>query len=142
VIKNAVLHPIGEQPLLADLLVPPRASDISLLCTNLRMIDGKRPTAIDDPSSLFIIPMSTIRFIEAPGQAIEAVIHEQREDSPAAPRESRVAGGNGHSIPLGPPGTALVALPGGELNGLLPDDGPAGEPDEPDEDLLKRIRDL
>ena len=44
-IRNAIIHVQNEQPLLADLYEMPSALDQGLLCTNLRMLDGKRPAS-------------------------------------------------------------------------------------------------
>jgi hypothetical protein len=64
VIKNAVLHLNNEQPLLADLYEMPKALDQGLLCTNLRMMDGKRPVFVDRIESIFFFPYLHIRFVE------------------------------------------------------------------------------
>ena len=34
------------------------------MCTNLRTLDGKRPTFVDEVGSTFIIPLQHVRFIE------------------------------------------------------------------------------
>jgi hypothetical protein len=64
VIRNAVIHIANEQPLLADLYDMPGALDVSLVCTNVRMLDGKKPVFIDRSNSVFVFPYVTIRFIE------------------------------------------------------------------------------
>lgn len=63
-IRNAVIHITNEQPLLADLYEMPTASDASLVCTNIRMLDGKKPIFIDNAKSIFVFPYLHIRFIE------------------------------------------------------------------------------
>jgi hypothetical protein len=63
-IRGAVLHMLGEQPLLVDLESTPLASDVALVCTNLRDTSGKRPTFIDAIDSTFVIPYAQIRFLE------------------------------------------------------------------------------
>ena len=69
-IRNVVIHIANEQPLLADLYEMPGTTDISLVCTNVRMLDGKKPLFIDHPSSTFVFPYLHIRFIEIlPGSA-------------------------------------------------------------------------
>ena len=65
-IRNTVVHLNGEQPLLADLYDMPTNGDVSLVCTNVRMLDGK--------NSVFVFPYIHIRFLEimaaaAPGLA-------------------------------------------------------------------------
>jgi hypothetical protein len=69
-IRNARLHIINEQPLLADLFEAPSPGDISLRCTNLRTNDGKRPVFIDDSASIFLFPYLHIRFIEIPAGSV------------------------------------------------------------------------
>jgi len=64
VIRNVVIHITNEQPLLADLYEMPTAADVSLVCTNVRMLDGKKPIFIDHADSVFAFPYGTIRFIE------------------------------------------------------------------------------
>jgi hypothetical protein len=71
VIRNAVVHMNNEQPLSADLQALPTATDACLICTNLRYIDGKKPSFIDRVDSWFMIPLSLIRFIEVPQASIE-----------------------------------------------------------------------
>ena len=66
-IHNAVIHINNEQPLLCDLFDMPAAGDVSLVCTNLRTMNGKRPIFADDSSSTFVFPYAILRFIEIPG---------------------------------------------------------------------------
>ena len=66
----AVLHIENEQPLLADLYRLPEPTDVGLLCTNLRLLNGKRPVFIDDVRSVFFFPYRIIRFIEIPSSAM------------------------------------------------------------------------
>ena len=63
-IRNAIIHVQNEQPLLADLFEVPSALDQGLLCTNLRMLDGKRPIFIEKSESTFFFPYLHIRFVE------------------------------------------------------------------------------
>jgi len=63
-IRNAVIHLINEQPLLADLFGPPAGTDQGLLCTNLRTMSGTRPTFADHIESIFFFPYQYIRFVE------------------------------------------------------------------------------
>jgi hypothetical protein len=69
-IRNVIVHDQNEQPLMADLYEMPTALDQGLLCTNLRMLDGKRPVFIERSDSAFFFPYLHIRFIEmVPGAA-------------------------------------------------------------------------
>jgi hypothetical protein len=112
-IRNAVLHIINEQPLLCDLLEMPAPADVALRCTNLRMLDGKRPIFIDDMASVFVFPYLHIRFVEVPSASAA--------DS-GMPVERPVA-------------AAVVASPAGPA--------PTDDADlEIDEDFLRRIREV
>ena len=72
VIRNVVLHITNEQPLLVDLYEKPTALDVSLVCTNVRMLDGKKPIFVDHSTSVFVFPYLNLRFIEmVPGSMTE-----------------------------------------------------------------------
>jgi hypothetical protein len=73
VIRNVVIHISNEQPLLADLFDLPGPTDVSLVCTNVRMLDGKKPVFIDQAGSTFVFPYLHIRFIEMPPGAVTAL---------------------------------------------------------------------
>ncbi len=66
VIRDAVIHLLNEQPLVADLPEMPAPGDIALHCTNLRMMNRKPPIFVDDGASSFVFPFSQIRFVEIP----------------------------------------------------------------------------
>ncbi len=70
-IRNAVVHMNGEQPLLVDLRTLPSASDACLVCTNLRYMNGKKPSFTDAIDSMFLIPLLMVRFVEVPAAEIE-----------------------------------------------------------------------
>ena len=63
-IRDAVLHINNEQPMLADIFELPEGNTALLRCTNLRMMNGKRPVFADDINSVFYFPMLHLRFIE------------------------------------------------------------------------------
>jgi hypothetical protein len=88
-IRNAIIHIQNEQPLLADLYEMPKALDQGLLCTNLRMLDGKRPVFIERSDSFFIFPYLHIRFVEVmPGSSGVPEIGEPAATTqPEAPAE-------------------------------------------------------
>ena len=65
-IRNAILHILNEQPMLADLFEAPGPADVGLRCTNLRMMNGKRPVFVDHINSIFFFPYLNIRFVEIP----------------------------------------------------------------------------
>lgn len=91
-IRDAVLHVNNEQPLLADLFEAPMPGDVGLRCTNLRMMNGKRPVFVDDSSSIFFFPYLHIRFVEVPsasaadsGMPVERPVAAAMVASHAAP---------------------------------------------------------
>ena len=90
-IKNAVVHLHNEQPLLADLYDMPKALDQGLLCTNLRLMDGKRPVFVEHSASVFFFPYLHIRFVEihpsAGGVAEVEVPSEEAAPGPATEPE-------------------------------------------------------
>ncbi|HEX8026326.1 MAG TPA: hypothetical protein VF484_08980 [Candidatus Limnocylindrales bacterium] len=61
---RAVLHPLSEQPLVVDIDEAPVPGDVSIVCRNVRTIDGKRPKYIDRRDSTFVFPLNSIRFVE------------------------------------------------------------------------------
>jgi hypothetical protein len=69
---RAILHLTQDQPLAVDLLEMPKPSDIAVVCTNVRSVDGKKPVMIDYVGSTFVFPMSMIRFVEIPHATAEA----------------------------------------------------------------------
>lgn len=96
----------NEQPLKADVEQMPTAADSCLMCTNLRYLNGKKPSWSDHIDSWFMIPMTVIRFVEVP--------------------QTSISGVDG-IIPLG-------ATP------FAHDEPHVFEDLEPDEDLMRRIR--
>ncbi|HET7027442.1 MAG TPA: hypothetical protein VFI28_07110 [Candidatus Limnocylindrales bacterium] len=69
-IRNVVLHLSNEQPLLADLYAAPTPADLSIVCTNLRTMNGSRPVFVDRSDSLFVFPFGQVRFVEVTAAAI------------------------------------------------------------------------
>jgi hypothetical protein len=135
-IRDVVLHMQGDQPMVADIESLPTADDSTLVCTNLRTIERRKPLTVDHMDSVFIIPLIFIRFIEIPRAAILA---------------AGLGGVGGKRAPALPAGAVVVAQPGhGDLLGMpfeeVPEDdeGPEEEDPyaelEPDEELLRRIR--
>lgn len=61
-----MIHILNDQPIVVDVVEPPKPSDIALICTNLRTLDGKRPVFIDHVDSTFVFPYAQIRFVEIP----------------------------------------------------------------------------
>jgi hypothetical protein len=65
-IRGAVIHLIGEQPIVADLFGYPSPADSTILCTNVRGTTGKRPVWADHTESMFYFPWAQVRFLEVP----------------------------------------------------------------------------
>jgi hypothetical protein len=121
-IKGVVLHFNGRLPLLVDLHGLPGPQDQSLLATNVRTRDGKRPSFAEATDSWFLFPIRELMVMELPTGVLEAG-HEASEPLPA-----RLAGAPDlRSLPPAPDAREPEA-----------DTSPL----EPDEDLLARIRDL
>ncbi len=117
-IRNAVIHLSNEQPLLADLLSQPAPRDVSLLCTNLRTMNGKAPVFVDDQHSVFAFPYTQVRFVEVPAGARNLAVPDDA-------------------------GQAEVGGPAPAVSG--PDHAPSTAPDEElelDEDFLRRVREV
>ena len=116
-IKNAVIHLLNEQPVLADLFQMPQALDQGLLCTNLRTMDGKRPVFIERSEGVFFFPYLHVRFLEIPpaSTALAGI------DTPASEAAAADAAA-----------TAAAAAAAVEADADI----------ELDEDFLRRIRDI
>lgn len=87
-IRDAVIHLLSEQPVLADLFEAPSPGDVNLVCTNLRTLSGERPVFIDHKASTFVFPYRHIRFIEIRPARADAPDSDARpgdEASPASP---------------------------------------------------------
>jgi hypothetical protein len=69
-LRNTVVHLNGEQPVVADLFDMPATGDLTLRCTNVRTLDGKRPTFVDHQHSVFFFPYEHIRFVEIPPSSL------------------------------------------------------------------------
>ena len=91
-VVRAILHLLSDQPLAVDLLEIPKPSDLAIVCTNVRTIDGKRPVMIDFTSSTFVFPMATIRFVEVPLAAAEQerIAGLQALSEPAEPEDLEI----------------------------------------------------
>ncbi|HYK95864.1 MAG TPA: hypothetical protein VE011_08385 [Candidatus Dormibacteraeota bacterium] len=69
---RAILHLLNDQPIVVDLLEMPTPGDVTVICTNMRTVDGKKPVFIDFASSTFVFPMGSVRFVEIPPVGGEA----------------------------------------------------------------------
>jgi hypothetical protein len=130
VIRNVVIHVVNEQPLMADLYAMPESSDAGLVCTNLRGMDGKRPTFINRSEATFFFPYLVIRFIEVPEGAMgRHVADGGRVDGAAA--AGAAAADTANRLPV------LVDTSDEDMGGEA-----AEADDEIDADFLQRIRDI
>ena len=138
-IRNVVIHVSNEQPLLADLYGVPTASDAGLLCTNVRMMDGKRPVFIDAIDSTFFFPYRVIRFIEIPSERAPAPRSREEPGGPAHRRRGADSwAGHGQR-----PACRVLAHHAPDRIGDEPAAGDEPELDlEIDEDFLQRVRDI
>ena len=67
----------------------PKAEDQGLVCTNLRMMDGKRPIFVDRIESVFFFPYLHIRFLEIPPDSSGLVeVEAPSEEAAPAPAET------------------------------------------------------
>jgi hypothetical protein len=134
VIRNVVIHASSEQPLMADLYDLPSADDAGLLCTNLRMMDGKRPVFIDQIESTFFFPYHVIRFLEIPQAAAAGAARRGRRRDPEANDEPR-------ELAAPEPESLLPIVLGASSAGS----GGVDDADidiEIDEEFLQRVRDI
>jgi hypothetical protein len=120
VIRNAVIHIANEQPLIADLYDMPTSADVSLICTNIRMLDGKKPVFVDHSGSVFVFPYDTIRFLEIMAGSVAGF---EADDDGLLP------------VPVGEDGS-------NGANGAGPEPAEAESELELDEDFLRRIREV
>jgi len=142
VIRNVAIHLANEQPLVADLYAVPSAADSGLLCTNLRMVDGKRPVFIDAITSTFFFPYHLVRFLEIPpgelakhqasGGASPELAAGHRVDSPVEVLDLPVDSEERLPVVVGGPDDGAAA---GELDDLEIEL-------DIDEDFLQRVRDI
>ena len=88
-LRDVIVHITNEQPILADLLVEPKASDVVLICTNLRTMGGKKPVFIDKTMSTFMLPVAHVRFVEIPQTSVTASEAELAARPQKAPTRSK-----------------------------------------------------
>lgn len=129
-IRNVILHLQDGPPMKADIEALPAAGDAGLLCTNLRTLEGDKPTSTEFLDSVFLVPYSVLRFVEIPRESIANATSR----APATGHAAQVPAGVPGAVPgATPPGAAATSV------AALDDDEPLEER-ELDEDLLRRIR--
>ena len=141
VIRNVVIHTANEQPMMVDLYDLPTADDAGLLCTNLRLMDGKRPVFIDHIESTFFFPYHVVRFLEIPMGAVGSQPRSRRKGSATADDATDADGVELEASSQEPESLLPVAVhvPG---NGNGNADGDLDLDIEIDEDFLQRVRDI
>ncbi len=148
-IRNVVIHVSNEQPLLADLFSVPSPADVGLVCTNIRMIDGKKPIFIDHTDSTFFFPNLHIRFLEILNVEMTKHLASAGSMPGHAPGFSVAGGpavdaGAGESAILDPEQRLPIALGDGTVT-IDAEPEPAVDPDadiDIDEAFLQRVRDI
>lgn len=113
VITGVIIHLHNDLPLLVDLEALPDGGDRIIRCTNVRTVDGKRPSFVHNRHSTFVFPLGVIRLIEAP---------------PADDAALRPVAADDHERPESMDEAVPLSLGSGD--------------EEPDEDLLARIREI
>jgi hypothetical protein len=131
-IRNVILHLHGELPMKADVESLPTAADAGLLCTNLRTLEGRKPVSTEYLDSVFLLPYSTIRFIEIP----RAAIHESGLDADLPPSPVELPA-EAQAVPQG---ANVIVTPPPSAPGGAAEDDEGLEHLEPDAELLRRIR--
>jgi hypothetical protein len=139
-LRDVVIHINNEQPMLADLTAEPSPSDVAVICSNLRTMNGSKPVWVDKADSTFVIPLAAIRLIEIHRSSVEA---HRIELAPEAAEATSAALMDGEFA-----NDAIALLDRGWDPGTLDDmpvsvsdfesEGPNS--DELDDDLLRRIR--
>jgi hypothetical protein len=145
-IRNVVVHIANEQPILVDIVIDPKPSDVALICSNVRTMGGKKPVFIDKSDSTFVMPLASIRFVEMPQASMaEAAARTEMEKEQASLIEGR--GRNEESGMVVAPLARLDWLTGvasepARLKSERASEEPAHNPDELDPDLLRRIHEV
>lgn len=133
-IRNVVVHLLNEQPIMADLVVEPKPTDVSVICCNLRTMAGEKPGFVDRSDSTFVIPLTHVRFMEIRAASMDEHAVDSKAELAA---EARAQAAAEHAAdpragetdgPESATGSAADALP-------------KRDPDEIDPDLLRRVHD-
>jgi hypothetical protein len=80
-IQGVIVHLANDLPILVDMEELPSGGDRVIRCTNVRMVDGKRPAFAHHQSSTFIFPLQIVRLIEVPQMSEGSAIATQDEHS-------------------------------------------------------------
>ena len=94
-IKSVIVHLANELPILVDLLEAPSPTAQTVRCTNVRTVDGKRPSFVSNPKSMFVLPWHLIRLMEVPAPPTTAQTADKRvatttQPEPAPPPDEPI----------------------------------------------------
>ena len=89
-INGIIIHLHNDMPVLVDMEELPEPGDRLLRCTNVRLMDGKRPAFVHQRDATFIFPLAVIRLIEVPALSEGNSIAMQDEYEPRASVQSTV----------------------------------------------------
>jgi hypothetical protein len=81
VLSGVIIHLENDMPILVDLEEMPAGGDMMIRFTNVRTLDGKRPSFVHNAGSTFIFPLEKIRLIEVPQLSETSAVALQ--DAPA-----------------------------------------------------------
>lgn len=87
---RAILHLLNDQPIVVDLFEMPTPTDVTVICTNMRTVDGKKPVFIDFATSTFVFPMGSVRFVEIPPTDAEVERAGQAIAAPSEPEDLEI----------------------------------------------------
>ena len=80
-IQGVIVHLANDLPVVVDMEELPSGSDRTVHCTNVRLMDGKRPAFVHDRNSTFIFPLQIVRLIEVPRMSEGSGVATQDEHS-------------------------------------------------------------
>ncbi len=147
-----MIHLQSEQPILADLMGEPAASDTWLICTNLRTTNGKTPVFAERADSTFVFPLAQVRFVEIrPASLVESEVAAPLQVTAEQPRGARNGTGGRNARRAAPEADGApdavsplqrLAWESGDAGGRPEEPAcQASEAPEPDDgDFLRRVR--
>ena len=145
-LRDVVVHILNEQPIVADLVSEPAASDVALICRNLRTLNGKKPIFVDRADSTFVLPLAAIRFLEIHRESVEAHEAEMAAEQ-AAEQAAEIAVAAEAECAKGAlarldwhPGAATDRFEAPEVVGLGEASIRRPDAEDLDDELLRRIR--
>jgi hypothetical protein len=92
VINGIIIHLQNDLPVLVDMDELPGPTDVMIRCTNVRLVDGKRPAFVHERGSTFIFPLGMVRLIEVPALSQGSAVAMQEDYEP------RTSGGSAPTV--------------------------------------------